>query len=90
MDKLADILVLKEFAAIRGGKALLHFSEKPFVVAEHALNGLDDESLSVAPLLRSSARELFFQFWIQAHFHAASLGAAKDRVNNALSSFQRH
>jgi hypothetical protein len=84
IDQFADVLVLNEFAPIGRGKTLFHFREKPLVVTEHSLHGLDNESFPLASLLGSDTRQLFFQFWTQAHFHAASLGGAKGRVNNAL------
>jgi hypothetical protein len=81
--------MVDELATVGGGKPFLDFLHEPFVVVDHAFDGLHYERLAVAALLGRQAGELCLHFRLQAHFHGSSLGIAGNRVNPVLKQASR-
>jgi len=69
INQLANLVMFEQFAAIRSGKALLHFADKPLIVVDQALYCLDDQSFAFSPLLVREAIELFLQIRTKTDFH---------------------
>jgi len=55
------------------GQTLLHFAQKPRLVANHALHSLNDQRTAVPALLGGKPAEFLFQIGRQDHFHEFSV-----------------
>src|SRR5882672_11886825 len=81
VDELAHFVVSNEFTTVGCGDAFCDFAQKPVLIAQHALDGFDDEGLAFPPLFGRSACQLFFELAIKINFHEVRLESRKFGVN---------
>ena len=70
-----------ELAAVGCGNAFLDLVKEPVLITEHALDSLDYERLTFAPLRGGGALKLFLKLRIESDFHKLSLVGEKHSVN---------
>jgi len=62
VNELAHFVMFNEFATVGCGDAFFDFAQKPVLIAQHALDGFDDEGLAF-PSFSAATRASFSSSW---------------------------
>ena len=71
----------EDTALLQISQTLLHFSDEPLIVVNHARHRFHHQGAAVPALLRGESRQLRFEVLGQKYFHVSSVGRARTHVN---------